>query len=80
MTTLNDLRVGQHATIVSIQGEPALMQRLCELGLLEGEEVQVLAIAPLGDPVEILCGANRLSLRRQEAAQVHVDLSVSPGA
>jgi Fe2+ transport system protein FeoA len=39
-----------------------------------------LAIAPLGDPVEILCGANRLSLRRQEAAQVHVDLSVSPGA
>jgi ferrous iron transport protein A len=74
MPTLSDLRFGQVATIRSIHGEPALVQRLCEMGLLEGESVTLLAVAPLGDPIEILCGANRLSLRRREAASVQVEM------
>ena len=29
------------------------MQRLYELGLLEGDEVEVVRFAPLGDPIEL---------------------------
>ncbi len=72
MPSLNDLRVGQRATVIAIEGDPAIMQRIFEMGLLEGEVIEVLAIAPMGDPIEIRCGANRMSLRRREAAAVRV--------
>ena len=48
------------------------MQRLLEMGLLEGEEIEVLGFAPLGDPMEILVRDYRLSLRRSEAARIQV--------
>jgi Fe2+ transport system protein FeoA len=70
--TLDQLAAGDRATIQTVGGPPALVQRLLELGLMEGEEIEVLALAPLGDPMEIRCGASRLSLRRREAAEVRV--------
>jgi ferrous iron transport protein A len=74
MTSLDQVRPGQRATIVSLAGDPGLVQRLYELGLLEGEEIEVLALAPLGDPIEIRLGNSRLSLRRSEAAGIAVQL------
>jgi ferrous iron transport protein A len=73
MATLDQLRIGEKGRIQNVAGEPALVQRLLEMGLLEGEEVQVLAIAPLGDPVEISFGFSRVSLRRREAAGIQVE-------
>ena len=75
MPALSDLREGQAGTVEALAGDPALVQRLYELGLFEGERVEVLAFAPLGDPVEVRVGNTRLSLRRQEAAAV----AVAPG-
>jgi len=72
MTTLDQLRVGQRAKIDSLQGSDSLVQRLLEMGLLEGEEVEVVGFAPLGDPMEIRLPDYRLSLRRTEAARVAV--------
>lgn len=74
MPTLNDLRPGQSAAIVSISGPPALVQRLYEFGLFEGETVKFVATAPLGDPIEILTGNTRLSLRKSEAAGIHIQI------
>jgi ferrous iron transport protein A len=71
---LSELKPGQHARIESISGEPALVQRLYEFGLLEGEVLEMVALAPLGDPVEIRIGNTRLSLRLREAAGVTVSL------
>lgn len=72
MATLADLSPGQSAEIVSLAGPAALVQRLYEMGLLEGERVEVVARAPLGDPIEIRFGNSRLSLRKAEAAFVTV--------
>lgn len=74
MTTLDQLRAGQSASIESLSGEADLVQRLYEFGLMEGEIVEVLGFAPLGDPLEIRIGNTRLSLRRREAAVVGVRL------
>jgi ferrous iron transport protein A len=74
MPSLDQLRVGQRARIQSLSGIDNLLQRLMEMGLLEGEEIEVLAIAPLGDPVEIRVRDYRLSLRRREAASIAVSL------
>ena len=48
----------------AVTGEPGLVQRLYEFGLLEGEKVELIALAPLGDPIEIRLGNTRLSLRK----------------
>ena len=74
MATLADLSPGQSAEVLAVSGAPALVQRLYEMGLLEGERVEVVARAPLGDPIEIRFGNSRLSLRKAEAANVAVEL------
>jgi Fe2+ transport system protein FeoA len=72
MPSLDQLRAGQRGRVEAVTGEDALVQRLLEMGLLEGEEVEVLGFAPLGGPMEIRLGDYRLSLRRSEAARVLV--------
>jgi len=74
MTTLDRLSLGQKGHIVSVKGDDAVLQRLLEMGLLEGEEVEVIGFAPMGDPIEILVCGYRLSLRKSEASGVEVDL------
>ena len=74
MLTLDKLQRGQRGMISSVLGEDALMQRLLEMGLLEGEEVEVLGFAPFGDPLEIMVQNYRLSLRKSEAARITVKI------
>ena len=74
MPTLNQLLTGQRGEVETLAGDPELVQRLYEIGLLEGETVEVLGFAPLGDPVEVRVGNTRLSLRKPEAAAVSVRL------
>ncbi len=75
MTTLDTLRPGQRGRITNLVGNDGLAQRLMELGMFVGEEVEVVALAPLGDPLEVRLGDSRLSLRRTEASRIQVTLS-----
>ena len=43
-----------------------------EMGLTDGEEITLVGIAPLGDPMEYLIRSYRLSLRKAEAKRVTV--------
>lgn len=72
MISLAELPLGQHARIASLQGNDALVQRLFEMGLFEGEEIELIGLAPFGDPLEIRLRDYRLSLRRNEAARILV--------
>ncbi len=75
MPTLDQLQRGQRALVTSVPGDDAVAQRLLEMGLLEGEEIEVLGFAALGGPMEIRLRDFRLSLRRSEAARVSVALA-----
>jgi len=70
--TLDRVPLGGRAVVEAVGGDGALAQRLMEFGLLEGETVEVVGVAPLGDPIELRVGDTRLSLRRREAASVTV--------
>jgi Fe2+ transport system protein FeoA len=70
--TLDQLRVGQRARIDALEGVDSLAQRLMEMGLLEGTEVELVRFAPLGEPIEVRLGDYCLSLRRREAARIRV--------
>ena len=66
--------IGQRGRVIALRGDPVLVQRLMEMGMLEGDEVELLAVAPLGDPIELRLGDSRLSVRRADAARVEVEL------
>jgi Fe2+ transport system protein FeoA len=72
MCTLDQIRVGGKARVTGIEGDRRLVQRLLEMGLIDGERVCVAGRAPLGDPIEIRLRDYRLSLRTSEAKLVRV--------
>ncbi len=72
MKTLDALKQGDKARIAEITGDDAVAVRLMEMGLVEGEEIEHLGAAPLGDPLEFLIRGYRLSLRIAEARRVQV--------
>lgn len=73
MTRLSDLAVGRSARVTLVDGADEVTCRLLEMGLTPGVEVCVLGTAPWGDPIEIELRSYRLSLRKSEAALIHVD-------
>jgi ferrous iron transport protein A len=69
---LGDVRVGHSVTVVRIGGERSFRRRLMELGVLPGTRIEVVRVAPLGDPVELMARGCRLSIRKNEAAIIEV--------
>ena len=74
MTTLDTLSENQRARIVDVAGDDGIAVRLLEMGLTEGEEIELLGFAPLGDPIEFFVRGYRISLRTSEARRVQVEL------
>lgn len=72
--TLADLEPDQHAKVKRVQGEGTLRRRLMDLGIISGTPIVMERSAPLGDPIEILVKGTHLSLRREEAAAVQVEI------
>lgn len=73
ISTLNDLKVGEHAQVVSLDADDSINQRLMVMGLLPEMSVTMVQVAPLGDPIAIEFEGRRVSLRRAEAAGVVVE-------
>jgi Fe2+ transport system protein A len=73
MITLDELKtIGATARILEVDGDDGVAVRLMEMGLTEGEEIQLLRFAPLGDPIEYSIRGYRISLRSSEARRVRV--------
>jgi ferrous iron transport protein A len=47
---LSEIVVGQVVTVERVSGRGSFRRRLLELGLVPGTRVELLSIAPLGDP------------------------------
>lgn len=75
MATLRDVKVGQDATVTALTGKGAVKRRIMDMGLTKGTKVHVTKVAPLGDPIELTVRGYELSIRKDEAAQVEVELA-----
>lgn len=73
MATLDTLKIGQTAVIKNFS-DSFLSLKLAEMGCLPGEEVTLSYKAPLGDPIAIEISGYLLSLRKQEAATVEIQI------
>ena len=73
--SLDKLKVGQSGTVVKVSGQGPIKQRLMDMGLVPGSEVKVVRVAPLGDPVELKLKGYNLSVRRNEAKSILMELN-----
>ena len=72
--TLDLLPLGQDAVITAVGGTGALRLRLLDMGLIPKTTVRVEKIAPLGDPIELRVRGYSLSLRKEDARIIQVEV------
>ena len=56
-----------------VAGDVDATRRLMDLGLIRGTAVEVVRVAPLGDPMEVRLRGFMLTLRRAEAEHITVE-------
>ena len=72
--TLDTLPLVQDAVITAGGGEGALRLRLLDIGLIPKTTVRLEKIAPLGDPIELRVRGYALSLRKEDARNISVEV------
>lgn len=70
--TLDLLKVNEVGVVTGYVGKTSRKQLLA-MGLTRNTQVQVVRVAPLGDPIEIKLRGFSLTLRKSDAAQLLVN-------
>ena len=73
MRTLRDVKIGQRATVIRLNGEGVLKRRIMDMGITKGTEIFVKKTAPLGDPLELTVRGYLLSIRKKDAEMIIVE-------
>ena len=74
--TMADLKPGESAKIIGYtQGNAAYRTKLLALGLTHGTAIKIINVAPLGDPFELSVRGYHLSLRKDEAKILEVEMT-----
>ena len=71
---LSELKAEDKGRVKTILGEGSLRQKLLDMGIVSGTLFEVIKQAPLGDPIEIKIRGYNLSLRKEEAGNVLVEV------
>jgi ferrous iron transport protein A len=71
--SISDLKPGQKAFIKSIAGDEKLAKRLLALGCIEGTEVSLKTVAPLGDPLIVKLRGFSLAIRKRDAQHISIE-------
>ncbi len=72
-TTLNFLKKGEKAIIKEFDVD-AVPLKLLEMGCLPGNVVELLQIAPFGDPLYLNINGSHVAIRVETAKEIEVDL------
>ncbi|MBN1647805.1 MAG: ferrous iron transport protein A [Spirochaetales bacterium] len=69
LMTLDEMKPGNKAVITGYREGPRNYRaKLLSMGLTRGTVIELLKVAPLGDPIEIKIRGFNLSLRKSEAS------------
>jgi Fe2+ transport system protein FeoA len=72
--TLKSVQPGNRVIVQKLTGHGKIKRRLMDMGIIPGTEMEVQKTAPLGDPLEIKFKGYNLSLRREEADMIVVEV------
>jgi len=71
---LSELKPKETGKIVKVSGKGKVHRRILDMGVVSGTLVEVQRIAPLGDPIEIRVKGYNLTLRKEEAKNILVEV------
>lgn len=71
---LNEMVQGEQGTVKKVAAEGKIKRRLFDMGVTPGANVTFKKVAPLGDPIEINIRGYELSLRKDEADKVLMEV------
>jgi Fe2+ transport system protein FeoA len=74
LVALSSMSLGEKALIVAFSFDSAEGERIQEMGLAPGEQLEIVRLPPPGEPIEIKIRGYFVSLRKQEADRIKVKL------
>lgn len=74
---LSDLLPGERGIVKKILGDSMIKRRIVDMGVVGGTVIEVQKFAPLGDPIEVKVRGFNLSLRKNEAEMIEVEIETN---
>ncbi len=71
---LNELKTGVLCRVVTVGGEGMLRRRLLDMGLTPKTKLKITKTAPMGDPIELFLRGYSLTIRKDEAERIEVEI------
>lgn len=72
---LSNLKPGQRGKILKLDSSIGpIRRRLMDMGIIPGETIKVEKVAPMGDPIEVTVKSYNLSLRKNEAKGIEIEV------
>ena len=79
LVKLDELVKGETGLVKKVEGEGRLRRRIFDMGITPGAEIYLRKKAPLGDPIEVTIRGYELSLRKEEANLILVEVPDGEG-
>lgn len=70
--TLDEIQTNKNAVIQEVNATGMLLQKLYDMGFIEGSKIKLIRKSPLNDPIEVEILSYHISLRIQEAKSIKV--------
>ncbi|PID27640.1 MAG: ferrous iron transport protein A [Candidatus Cloacimonadota bacterium] len=72
MRTLSELKPGEKSIIADVSSDSKIKRKLVEMGITKGEEVEMIRVAPLGDPIAVEIRGYKLTIRKNDAKHIKI--------
>ena len=71
---LNEFAIKETGVVKKVEAEGKIKRRLYDMGVTPGAEISLKKVAPLGDPIEVTIRGYELSLRKDEANKILMEV------
>ena len=71
---LSEMRPKEKGKIVKVKGGGGVHRRILDMGVVTGTDIEIQRVAPLGDPIQIKVKGYNLTMRKEEAANIQVEV------
>jgi Fe2+ transport system protein FeoA len=73
MSNLYKTKRGKKVKVIDIECSDFVRRKIMDMGIVKGTILQVISIAPFGDPINLLVRGYHLTLRKKEAEKIIVE-------
>ena len=72
---LNEFAIKETGVVKKVEAEGKIKRRLFDMGVTPGAEISLKKVAPLGDPIEVTIRGYELTLRKDEANKILMEVN-----